>query len=158
MLTSMPISLSLFPMISRKFNESLQSGLVVYKKCIIYAAIFASSVSILTYFAAPLIVKLFLGEEFIQAIPLLRIFSPLPFLIIMASMFTVQGLYGLQLQRYAPIVSGIAGVVCVGINFTLIPEYGMYSAAAGYMFAEFIEIIISVSIIFIYLTKKRRNA
>ena len=76
---------------------------------------------------------------------------------IMATMFTIQGLYGLQLQRFAPIVGGTVGTVCVLLNLILIPRHGMYSAAIGYMLAEILEILISAFIIYIFDIRTQRK-
>ena len=157
-LSCMPLSLALFPMISRRFSESQSDGWKLYKRCLLLATLFGLAVSTVTYLAAPLAVRLLLGSEFAGAVPLLRLFAPLPFLVIMATMFTIQGLYGLQLQRFAPIVGGTVGTVCVLLNLILIPRYGMYSAAIGYMLAELLEILISASIIYIFAIRKQRKS
>ncbi len=91
-------------------------------------------------------------SEFTDSTPLLRAFSPLPFLIIMASMFTVQGLYGLQLQKYSPYIGLTSGIVCMTLTVTLFPIYGYYSAIIGYLAAETTEITFAGVII--YLNRK----
>lgn len=147
MLTSMPINLSLFPVISRKFNESTTAGLNALKKCIIIVAVFAGLMAVCVFFLAEPLTHLLLGQEFEASINLLKLFAPLPFLIIMASMMTVQGIYGMQLQKYAPFIGLTTGLACVGITLYLIPLTGYYAAALGYMISECIEIIISGTII-----------
>ena len=147
MLTSMPISMSLFPMISRKFNESRAEGLATLKKCSYIVGGVGILVSIFVFLAAPILVRLLLGPEFGLSVNMLRAFAPLPFLIIMASMFTVQGLYGMQMQKYAPFVGLTVGVSCVGFTLLLIPSLGIYSAIVGYVSAELVEVLISAGII-----------
>lgn len=147
MLTSMPVSMSLFPMISRKFSESKELGWQVLKKCAIMVGVAGLLVSAVVYFAAPLLVKMLLGADFTPSVAMLQCFAPLPFLIIMASMFTVQGLYGMQLQKYAPLVGLLVGVCCVGLTLLLIPYVGVYAAIIGYLLAELTEILLSAFII-----------
>lgn len=152
MLTSMPITLALFPNISRRFNESKSAGFSQLKKSSFIVGVFAISITVFVFFAAPLLVNLLLGSEFTDSTPLLRAFSPLPFLIIMASMFTVQGLYGLQLQKYSPYIGLTSGIVCMTLTVTLFPIYGYYSAIIGYLAAETTEITFAGVII--YLNRK----
>ena len=147
MLTSMPVSMSLFPMISRKFSESRERGLAMLKRCSYIVGGVGLFISLCVFIAAPLLVQILLGSEFVESIVMLRMFAPLPFLIIMASMFTVQGLYGMQMQKYAPYVGLTVGVSCVGLTVLLIPFCGVYSAIIGYVLAELVEILLSASII-----------
>jgi PST family polysaccharide transporter len=153
MLTSMPINIALFPVMSRKFNDSIHDGWIFFKSCLWKIGIFAFFISVCVFLFAPLIVHLFLGHEFQASIPLLQIFSILPFLVIIASLFTVQGLYGLQLQKFAPFVGGLVGTFCIIINFILIPKFGLLGAAIGYISSEVIEIAL-VSLILLANKKK----
>lgn len=156
MLTSMPINIAIFPLMSRKFNESVDDGLVYFRKLILKVGFFALVSSILIFAFAPIIVKVFLGEQFNESILVLKVLSVLPFLVVLASMFTVQGLYGLQLQRYAPFVGGFVGITCVVISFFLIPRFGIYGAAIGYIIAEVLELSLAFSLI-LFFQKKRKN-
>lgn len=149
MLTSMPISMALFPMISRKFSESKEQGMAMLKKSVGIVGSVGLLVSVFVYFLAPLLVRILLGEGFESSVGMLKTFSPLPFLIIMASMFTVQGLYGMQLHKYAPLVGLTVGVCCIGLTYLLMPHYGVYSAIIAYVLAELVEIVLSASIIYI---------
>lgn len=149
MLTSMPISMALFPMISRKFSESKEQGMAMLKKSVGIVGSVGLLVSVFVYFLAPLLVRILLGEGFESSVGMLKTFSPLPFLIIMASMFTVQGLYGMQLHKYAPLVGLTVGVCCIVLTYLLMPHYGVYSAIIAYVLAELVEIVLSASIIYI---------
>lgn len=151
MLTSMPINMAIYPIISRKFAESYKAGITYFKKSIVNLAVISLIVSIVTYFAAPLLVKIILRGDFEPAVDLLRLFSVLPFLVIMASLFTVQGLYGAGLQRYAPYVGASIGTFCIIFDIIMIPKYSMYAAALGWIISQALEIIISA---FIFYKKK----
>lgn len=149
MVTSMPIHIAVFPSISRKFEESKKEGLDYLKKMAKYIILASVVISILSYLFSPILVKILLGEEFLPSIPLLKVFSCLPFLVITASLCTIQGLYGLGFQRYAPFVGLSIGIVCVLMNLWLIPIYGMYGAAISWIVAQALEISISGGIVYI---------
>lgn len=142
MLTSIPISIALFPVMSRKFNESVKDGLLFFRKCLLWVGGFALTCSLSIFILSPFIVHILLGKGFEESIPVLRLFSLLPFLIITASMFTVQGMYGLQLQKYAPYVGATVGLFSIGLNFILIMRMGIYGAVWSYILSEVLEIIL----------------
>lgn len=142
-ITSTPMTMALFPDISRRFEKSKREGWRYFKKCLTLTGIISLCVSITTFLISPHAVKILLGDEFAASENIFKILSPLPFLITVASMFTIQGLYGLKLYKYAPYVGGTVGIFCTVCNFILIPKYGMYGAAVSYLLSEILEIILS---------------
>lgn len=154
MVSSMPIHMAIFPSISQKMAESFSSGWRYYKRMIGVVFLFAVVVSLLTYLLAPWMVEILLGDKFIDSIPLLRVMSIIPALVIIASMFTVQGLYGLGFQRYAPLVGLTVGLACVALNFWWIPRLGGTGAAYAWIVAEVLEILISGFIVWHCIRKE----
>ena len=143
MLTSTPINMAIYPAISRKFAESKATGIHYFMKSARNLAIISVLISVISYFMAPLMVKVLLGKEFEASVNILRMFSILPFLVIMASLFTVQGVYGAGLQRYAPLIGASLGFFCVVFNLFAIPRFGMYAAVWGWIISEFFEILLA---------------
>lgn len=157
MLTSTPINMSMYPTISRKFAESKQIGISYFKKSIFNLTLISILISLITFIASPVLVRLLLGKEFESSLSLLRIFSILPFLVIMASLFTVQGLYGAGLQKYAPWIGAILGLLCIIFNLIFIPVFGIYGAAWGWVISEFLEIILAGSLFYWGIKSKQMN-
>lgn len=148
MLINFPISMSLFPAMTKKFSESKEAGWSFFKKSMVYVTLFACLSCGVIFFASPIIVSLFLGSEFMTAVPLLRFLSVLPLLIIVASMFTIQGLYAFQLERYAPYIGFTVMCICICVTVLLVPRWGIFGAACGYLIAELAEIILSGSLVY----------
>ena len=96
-----------------------------------------------------------------SVIPLLQVLSIMPFLVVMASMFTVQGLYGLQLHKYAPFIGALLGVISLIVYFIFIPLYGVYGAAYAWILAQTLEIVFVLLFLVIkkreLLSKEREN-
>ncbi len=142
MLTCMPISFALFPVMSRKFNQSKKEGWQFFKRSLLLIFVLSLLISIIVYLLSPYIVKIFLGNEFYDAIAILRKMSMIPSLVIIATMLTVQGLYGLQLQRYSPMVGLSCGGASLICSIILIPKIGIDGAILSWILAQIIEISI----------------
>lgn len=149
----MPINVATYPSISRKMSESKSEGIRYFRKMGRWVVLASLAVSLLTYLFCPLMVKILLGNAFLDSIPVLQVLSCLPLLVIAASLFTVQGLYGLGFQNYAPFMGFIVGVACILLNCQLIPIYGMYGAAYSWIISEILEIVISGTILYIKIRK-----
>ena len=156
MLTSMPINIAIFPRISREFELSKVNGLRMLKKAIFVVGAVSFILCIFTYLLSPLFVNLLLGDEFKKSVILLKLFSVLPFLVIIASLLTVQGLYGMGLQKFAPFVGLFIGAFSVILNIIYIPKYGTIAAALNWIVAQILEVLIVGTIIILY-SKKHPN-
>ena len=156
MLLSMPLSLSLFPSLSRSFAESLTEGWKRLKMCLLYISLFGLLVTVMIFLFSPLFVQLILGDAFTESIDVIRAMSCIPFLVIVATMFTIQGLYGMQLQKYAPIIGAFISVVSIFCYFSLISSFGVYGAVMGYIISELLEIIIVYFILRIKMKNNRK--
>lgn len=153
MVTSMPLHMSIFPSVTRRMERSATEGWRYFKRVMLYVFLFALVVSLFVYFTSPLMVIVLLGEKFIDSIFLLRLLSVIPALVILASMFTVQGLYGLGFEKYAPWVGLSVGIFCIILNFAWIPMMGCKGAALAWILAEVLEIAISATIVFVNVQK-----
>lgn len=153
LVTSTPMTMALFPNMSRKFKESKAEGRKHFERCLLLTGIASLAVSIVSFFAAPYAIRILLGEKFLASEDVFRLLSPLPFLITMASMFTIQGLYGLQLYKYAPYIGVTVGVFSTVCNLALIPRYGMYGTAISYLLSELLEIVLSGYVTVSHITR-----
>ena len=153
MVTSTSINMALYPNISRKFALSREIGIAYFKVALKYIFWVAACVSAVTFLFAPLLVRVMLGDDFLDSVPLLRLFAILPLLVTLASTFTVQGLYGMGLQRYAPWVGLSIGIICVTLNLVSIPRWGMYGAAGSWIIAQALEVLIAGTIVFVHMKK-----
>lgn len=147
MITCQTVTIALFPRISSYFNESKQKGLAYLKKCVLLISLFSLVVSAVTYLLAPVVVAILLGDGFSEAVSLLKLLAPLTFLMTLATTLTVQGLYGMQLQRFAPLIGVAVCVFSVSLNCTLIPKFGAAGSVYAWLVCEFVEISIAVALL-----------
>ncbi len=122
MLTSMPISMSLYPYISQQIHNDKKIRFSIYQKYIFYVILLAECVSIVTFIFAPIIIKIMLGAKFLTSINIFIILSIQPLLISVASILTTVGLYSLNLEKYAPIVRIEVSIISTIIYIILIPK------------------------------------
>jgi polysaccharide transporter, PST family len=146
-ITSLPINIALFPIMSRLFNESVEKGARYLKRILKLVSLLGILMTFILFFVSPLVVHILLGNGFNDSIPLLRLFSILPFLVIVASMLTIQGLYGLQLQYFAPYLGAFVALVCIVMNLVFIPKLGIMGAGISWIVAQLCEIVVCFSII-----------
>ena len=153
MLTTMPVSYSLFPVMSRKFNESKIDGWIFFRKSLTIIIVLSVLICLCIFFSSSFIVNVFLGDNFNDSISVLKAMSIIPSLVFIATILTVQGLYALQLQKYSPFVGFFSGLTGLGINLLCIPLWGVYGAVWAWIFAELVEILI---VSYIILRHKKR--
>ena len=153
MVVVMPVSMAVFPEISRRFAQSKAQGVKFLKQVLLLAGAAAAAVSLITFLCAPLMIRIMYGAEFAPSIELLKWLSPIPFLVMIATLLTVQGLYGMGLQRWAPWVGVILAVCCVGLNLWLLPLIGVKGVCISWIAAELLECLLVSSIL---MTKGRK--
>ena len=153
MLVVMPVSMAVFPEISRRFAQSKAQGAKFLKQVLLLAGAAAAAVSLITFLCAPLMIRIMYGAGFAPSIELLKWLSPIPFLVMIATLLTVQGLYGMGLQRWAPWVGVILAVCCVGLNLWLLPLIGVKGVCISWIAAELLECLLVSSIL---MTKGRK--
>ena len=153
MVVVMPVSMAVFPEISRRFAQSKAQGAKFLKQVLLLAGAAAAVVSLITFLCAPLMIRIMYGAGFAPSIELLKWLAPIPFLVMIATLLTVQGLYGMGLQRWAPWVGVILAVCCVGLNLWLLPLIGVKGVCISWIAAELLECLLVSSIL---MTKGRK--
>ena len=153
MVVVMPVSMAVFPEISRRFAQSKAQGAKFLKQVLLLAGAAAAAVSLITFLCAPLMIRIMYGAGFAPSVAILRWLAPIPFLVMIATLLTVQGLYGMGLQRWAPWVGVILAVCCVGLNLWLLPLIGVKGVCISWIAAELLECLLVSSIL---MTKGRK--
>lgn len=142
MVVVLPVSTAIYPEISCRFEASKQEGWRFLKRVLLWAGTAAAFVSILTWLTAPWVIRIIYGAGFDPAMDILRSLSPLPLLVMVATLLTVQGLYGMGLHKWAPWVGLILAVACVTLNLVLLPKWGVKAVCFSWNMAELLECLI----------------
>lgn len=152
-ITNVPVSMAIFPKLTREFAQSKEAGIRYFRKSLIIVIAYSTAISLLTYLFAPLAVKILLGTRFLMSIEYLRAYSTAPLLCTTALFLTVQGLYAMNRQNIAFAISIITLTVCFTLTNEFIESIGAKGAAYAYLIAEALEIAISGSIVHYYNNK-----
>ena len=153
MVVVLPVSTAVYPEISRQFELSKRQGVQFLKHVLLYASLASAIVSLITFLTAPLVIRIVYGGGFGPAIDILRWLSPIPFLVMVATLLTIQGLYGMGLQKWAPWVGATLACCCIGLNLLLLPQLGVKGVCISWMVAEILECLLVGGIL---LTKGRK--
>ncbi|MBQ9821504.1 MAG: polysaccharide biosynthesis C-terminal domain-containing protein, partial [Muribaculaceae bacterium] len=78
-----------------------------------------------------------------------RPMAVLPLLVMVSSLLTVQGLYGLRKQHLAPYLGFAVAFAGLTLNLLLIPTYGTEGAVWAWITSQVCEILIATTILII---------
>ena len=153
MVVVLPVSTAVYPEMSRRFEASRAEGMQFFQRVLVYAGLAAAVVSLGTFVVAPMAIPIIYGAGYETAIEVLRWLSPLPFLVMVATLLTVQGLYGMGLQKWAPWVGMMLAALCISLNLWLLPQLGVRAVCIGWNAAELAECLIVGMILLLHKRK-----
>lgn len=144
-----PVSQSLYPFISKKFHESLSSGIFFVRRVFIYVSLFTSFISVLIFIFADKIIFLIIGEEYYESINVLKILAIHPFVISLSNILGIQTMVPLGKTRAFRNILILASVINILLSLFLVPVYKHIGSAISVTIVEF---FVTFSM-FIYLQK-----
>jgi PST family polysaccharide transporter len=140
-----PIYDALYPRVSHLAQRSRRRAFDFTRATLAVMATLALLGSAVIFFGAPWIVRILLGPGFEPAVPVLRIFSLLPPVVVVNLSL---GTHGLLVQGRQGLYSGVGlatGVLTVLLTLgggALLPDYGHWAAAASYIASQLIMAVI----------------
>ena len=148
-----PLSQALFPRVIRsaatdpeETRRLLLTGLVLFVSLGMIMGVTALG-------AAPILVRVLLGPEYGEAVPVLRVLSVLPPLIAIGTLFGIQWALPAGLERpfYRLVVA--AGILNILLAALLVPRYGALGMAVSIAIAE---VLVAGGLILVFLSKGGR--
>jgi O-antigen/teichoic acid export membrane protein len=138
---------SLYPLMSGRYPDNLPGLNRIYQKSFNYLAIIGGFISFVLMMAAPLLVKVIFGKEYMPAAAALRIFGFIPLLLFLNNacghMLLVLGMQGKPLLT----MRSFGVFVNLGLNLLLIPCYSFCGAAIATVITESVLLIIVLILI-----------
>jgi len=131
-----PLSLTLFPKISQSFVISEVVGRKTHHKYLKLVLIPAFVVSFALFFNAEKGVLLIFGNQFSDSIDLLRVLSPLPFIIAISNYYGTLGLLNMKKDPDFFMVTGIGALLGITLNLSLFKVFGVFGFCVGWLLTE----------------------
>lgn len=145
---------ALFPIFVRLKGKQLERGL---NKSLKLTFLISLAAAIFTYFIAPYVIRLVYGEEYMQAVPLLQIFSILMILIPITGIYGAYFISTRQTKSFAWIII-IATIVNIVLNYLFIIyslQYGMIYSVIGVCVATVISKLVYLGGLIIFRKKQK---
>lgn len=153
----LPFSQAFFPFITKTAKEDLNLFISHIKKASIVIAIITFIIGLITFIFAELIITIIFGNDFIYAVPTLKILAFLPVFTILNNLFSYQGLLSLNKDKLFLWIHIFFTIAIVTGSYFLIPIYGLHGVAYIRIVSEIL--LMSVSLFYlIIVVKRRRNA
>ena len=115
-----PLSQAIFPHIGRLASQSKQAAMSFLLKVAKIVSVVTLLMSVGLFIGAPAIARVVLGEQSGAGVPVIRILSPLPFIISLSNIFGVQIMVNFGLQKTLTKILIAAGVLNLLIALLLV--------------------------------------
>jgi len=144
-----PLSQAIFPYMGRMLGEKKNDGIKFAKNFSKFVIPFMFMVSFCLFLFSEELIKIFLGSQFLKANILLKIMSPLPFIITISNIGGIQVLFNLGIKKILAKIFLSAGLLSVILNYILISNYQAIGSATAVLVIE-----IYVSLVIVYYVNK----
>jgi PST family polysaccharide transporter len=116
-----PISQAIFPMIGKKFHQDKLLALMLIKRLTQITILTMSMLSGCIYLFSEFIIRIILGDQYLDAIILLKIMSPLPLIISISNILGIQVMLNLGLKSAFSLILSTAALGGVALSLLLVP-------------------------------------
>jgi O-antigen/teichoic acid export membrane protein len=136
-----PIYQTLFPHLSKSFNENKESGFAALRKMFVVVFIVNLAASIAIFTLAEPIVLIIYGRKFIPSIASLRILAIIPILTGVSNVLGVHGLVNMKKDGIFLFVSASGAVVSVILNIFLAKQLTYVGTSIAWTITEIIVMV-----------------
>ena len=133
---AMPLAQAFYPFVGKAFGESREKGLVVVQKLVPLIVIFLGLASVLMFCLGPIVIRLFYGHKFEEAIPAFEILAIVPLLYSLNNVLGIQIMLNLKMDRSFFIITASAGVLSVVLNMLMIRQWGYIGTTVNWLVTE----------------------
>lgn len=146
-----PVSQTIYPYISKIANESKEKAILFIRRITFIVGGISFALSMLIFLLADFIVKILLGNQYLESIIVLRILAFLPFVVALSNIFGIQTMLTFNFKKAFSNILILASIINILLAFILVPLY----KHIGISFSVFIsEIFVTISM-FIYLQRQK---
>ena len=133
---ALALNQAFFPIVANAFGQGREQGLRIVQTTVFPLFILMAGVSAGLWIIAPYFITLFYGNQFGDAISVLRIVSLLPLTIGMSNLLGIHTMLNLRMDRAFFVITAIGSVIGLGLNALFIQRLGHIGAAYAWVLAE----------------------
>jgi len=133
-----PITHAMYPYISRVVIISKKKAINIIKKVLVGVGGVTIIIGIMLFIYASYIVKILLGPQYIESIIIIKILSPLPFLIGISGIMAELGLLAFSMNKIFSSIVISVGIISIILAFILTPLYKHIGIAISLLISEMI--------------------
>ncbi|MDK2922247.1 MAG: hypothetical protein PWR24_1804 [Desulfonauticus sp.] len=145
-----PVSQAIYPYVSKLVHESKEMGIKFVRKLTLMIGSISFFLSLILFVFADLIVKIFLGNQYLESIIVLRILSWLIFIIALSNIFGIQTMLPFNHKKAFSKILIRASIINLILAFILVPIYKHIGTSIAVLISE---IFVTLSM-FMYLQNK----
>lgn len=148
---AMPIAQAFYPFIGKAFADSREQGLKVSQKLIAFIIVFVGIASIAMFLLGPMVIRMFYGSKFENAIPAFQILTLVPLLFSLNNVLGIQMMLNLGMDKWFFKITAFAGVFSILLNLIIIKRWGYIGSTYNWLITEIFLFV------FMYLVLRRQG-
>lgn len=125
----LPLSGALFPYMTRLYSDDSNRYRIQFKQFVGVMMAVTIAAALVLYALAPSLVKLLFGDEYLAAVPFVRIMAPLLVATTLFYFTVQQGLIVLKRDRLHMLIILMTGIGAVVFNLLFVPQGGAWAAS-----------------------------
>ena len=133
-----PVTQAIYPHVNLLMHKSSDSALFFIRKVLSRLTLASLLMSVILWFFAPHIVRILLGQPFINAIPVLRLMAFLPLVVALSNIFGVQTMLVFGMQKQFSRILILAGFFNVSLIIPMVLAWEARGAALAVMITEIV--------------------
>ena len=145
-----PVSQTIYPHISKLASESKEKAIKFIRKITLLVGGASFVLSLVIFIFADVIVRLLLGNQYLESIVILRILAFLPLTVGLSNIFGIQTMLTFDYKKAFSNILVAAGIINISLAFILAPLYQQIGISFSVLITE---IFVTISM-FIYLQSK----
>jgi O-antigen/teichoic acid export membrane protein len=145
----MPLTTTLFPLISEEFSKGLLNGLNIVKKIAPFIVFVMFSFGIFVIIFGNWFIDIYYGNNFERSKIIFTIMAFIPLIISISNIYGIQIMINLKLERIILKITIFGSIISLCINTLMVNSYGGIGAAIAWLITE---LFISISMAY-YLYK-----
>ena len=131
-----PLSNAVYPRVSALMAQNPGAGLALVRKILLIQGGLTFGLSCGLWLLAPWTVQLIMGEQFDAAVSVLRVLSPLPFLVGLSNVFGIQTMLPLGMKKPFSRIVMASGLINIILMLILAPRWEAEGVAAAVLLTE----------------------